>query len=473
MKKKILNTIRLFLPLLIHLNSFSQVTVLDRETKQSISYVTLQPIGQVHKIISDVNGIFQYPETFNASDTLLFSCTGYKPATIPFQALQSISVIELEPVVQNLAEVHVAAQQRNDQTKKLGVTKTERVAQLYSYTGKNGEEKAVWIPNPYSSSGFLKKVHIYLTDSGFPDAAIRIHIYACNPLEKKPGQELTQSNRIVSGTSGNEWVSVDVSQDHIQVGENGCFISIEWFDSPKAKNYSDTFVLKEANNQDVIKIQSGNGAVLGSVAEPYRLSKNKLWYRNKSNEWVCWSLTDESRFNIKDTINNNYIRVINENNLYYHIPGIYADVSFNKKKLSPAFEAPKKRPLNKIERVKEDAFNYPQATVQELFHSLIKGFEQNNIVYVLKFLCVYKEHESEAIAEEVYKHLETDGMLMTETEKRQVIEHLTEIIRSIDVSELVKVGAHQFELRSDNWRYNLVVENGKWKINPYSYRIIE
>lgn len=384
-----------------------------------------------------------------------------------------VQTVDLDPVAKNLEEVNIAASQKYYSDKKLGVTKKNALVGLDNYTGKTGEEKAVWIPNPYSVSGFLKRVHIYLTDTGFPDAAVRIHIYECSTLEKKPGRELMQSNHIVSGTSGNEWVSVDISQDRIQVGENGCFIGIEWFDSPKAKNYSDTIVLKGVNKQDVLHVQSGNGAVLGSVSEPYRLSKNKVWYRNKFNEWICWSLTDESRFNQKDTISNNNILLLNENNLYYQIPSIYIDVSFNKKKLPPAFDAPKKQSLNKIERVKEDTFKYPQATVRELFHSLINAFEHNDVVYVLKFLCVYKENELEAITEEANQHLETKGILMTETERRQVIKHLTEMIHSMDKSELVKVGPHQFELRSGNWNYNLIVENGKWKINPYSYRIID
>lgn len=465
----------LFLLLLVSSGSYSQLKVIDSETKQAIPYIHIDNINLKKRVTANFNGEFYFEEHHNIHDTLKFSCIGYEEKYILLKDVFTYSVIELHPDSRNLSEVQIISQKGNYQSEKLGITQKPKTRFFdFNIRGKNREEKAVWIPNTYSVSGFLKSVNIYVTDLGYPDAHFRIHVYECSSLEKRPGKELTQSNIIASGTTGNEWVTVDLTQEHILIGENGCFIGIEWFDSPASKHFSDTIVYK-GNRVDrkYTRIRSGHGVVIGSRDEAYLHSKNKIWHKNITGEWVSWSIADESKFNQRDTLGNGYVRILNENNLFYQVPCINIDVSFSKEKITTVYQAPKRRKLNKIERVKEDNFRYPQSNVSELFSSLIKAFENDDIIYILRFLCVYKDNEVERIVDDITNNIEALGVTMPENEKQLVIKHLKEVKDDLNQNALIQTDSHRFKLKANNLEYNLTVKDGKWKINPYSYRIFE
>ena len=60
-------------------------------------------------------------------------------------------VVELTPSTQNLSEVIVTAKKTKYQLRKIGITKKPKKTRFADYvgTGKNGEQKALWIPNDY------------------------------------------------------------------------------------------------------------------------------------------------------------------------------------------------------------------------------------------------------------------------------------------------------------------------------------
>jgi hypothetical protein len=312
----------------------------------------------------------------------MFSCIGYESKSFSLSSLQPSTKIALLPHSQQLAEVKVATKKRKYKLKRLGISKKPKTKFFdYNVTAQNGTIRAIYIPNVHSTTGILKAANVFITDNGFPDAHFRLHIYSVSPLEIKPDKELTSTNIIASGLNGNEWVQIDLKDQRILVPENGCFVGIEWFDHPKSTYFLDTIkndgmamVNGKFKDTTFIHLRSGNGMVLGSRSEAYKFAKNKLWYKTHfSKDWVNWcsSTTNENNFNIPDTLPSGVIFQHNENNTFYKVPCINIQVSFPKEKIKLEFDDPKKRKLNRVERVKEDNYNYPQASVLELFNSLI------------------------------------------------------------------------------------------------------
>lgn len=453
-----------------------QNQIIDAESKLPVSYAHVKSTNESKGVISDFNGFFVLDSSFRQLDSVIISCIGYTKETFLVRDIVEKKVIELTPSAQHLSEVIVAAKKAKYQLRNLGVAKKPNKTRFPDYAGtaKNGEEKALWIPNDYSIQGYLKNINVYVSDLGYPDAHFRIHVYACNPFETKPDQELTTSNIIASASVGNEWVSIDMSSEHIQVGENGCFIGIEWFDSPKSKFHTDTinsegytWVGDEKKDTVFSRIRSGNGAVLGAINQKYRISKNKHWNRT-SEGWKSYNFS-ESIMYTTDTLPDGSTYFRTPDNHYQAVLCINIDVSFSKNKIDQIYDEPKNRKLNKLENIREDQFNYPQNNIQELFSSLIKAFESDDIIYALKYLCVYKEDQLDEILAVITD--EENENYIPDEEKAKIVNYLKEIQLKLDSAVLTKIDDKHFELLVDNEKYNLVIDNGLWKINPYSYRI--
>lgn len=463
----------------LSLTLISQTRVIDSKSGKPISYAHIKLKNGVKGVIADFNGYFSLDNNFTKKDTIVVSCIGYQAKQLLVRNIDSETKIKLEASQQNIKEVTITAKKTKFKTKTLGVTNKPNKDQTLNYMGAamNGVERAVWIPNEYSVQGKLEFINIYVTDLGFPDAHFRVHVYDCDPLEVKPGDELTNSNIIASGREGNLWVNVDMREEKIRIGENGCFIGIEWFDSPKSKYHNDTIYMKgdvKRNNEwkdTVYTLQrKGNGAVLGGVFKPYRFTKNKVWQKQNFS-WVKFGYNPpDSHFYKSHTLRNGDVIFRTPDNINSEILSINIDVAIPKGKAELAFDSPKRRKLNRIEKEKQDLFKYPQSSISELFSSLIKAFENNQIIYVLKFLCVYQEDE----LEEILADLNTDGQnLIKEDERIQISEHLKKVYSKLDRSQLNKIDKKHFRLTVDDEKYNLIIDEGLWKISPYSYKIYQ
>ena len=256
--------------------AFSQFQIIDAESKLGIPYTHVKILNQSKGIITNYYGVFELDSTFKSQDSIQISCIGYEERKVSVGKVWEIKRIELKPKTNNLNEVIVSADKIKYQTKKLGITRKSRNS-VYGFkpiiTSKHGEEKGVWIPNEYSQLGYLKSVNVYVTKTGYPNAHFRVRVYDCDPLETKPGKELTNLNIVASGKNGNEWVKVNLVKENIKISENGCFIGIEWFDSPEAKHFSDTVMYWGSDNKQQAHVQSGNGMSLGYVYQKYKYAK--------------------------------------------------------------------------------------------------------------------------------------------------------------------------------------------------------
>ena len=458
---------------LIAYSDLSQIQIIDAKLKEPVSYAHIQSVDGTKVLFSDYYGFFTLASSFQGADSILISCIGYEQKTSLVSDILKEKVIELDPSTEHLSELIVKAKKTKSRMRTLGITKKPKEKTLSDHIGrgKNGEERALWIPNEYSVPGYLKNINVYVLDAAYPDAHFRVHVYDCDPLETKPTEELTKSNIIASATKGNEWVSIDMTKEQIQLGENGCFIGIEWFDSPKSKFYRDTVFLKgyDSDGQDTVyaRVSQGNGAVLGGVFEKFRYARNKLWKR-ESDTWKSRNLP-QSLMYTSDTLPNGSVFHRTPDNQYLGLMCINIDVSFPKGKIDLSFREPKKRKLNKLEKVKQDVFKYPQSTIQELFSSLIEAFEQQDIIYVLKYLCVYEKNQLGQMLN--YLDKEEYEEFISPEDYDSIIKYLKDLQSRLDSASVDKMDNKHFKLILKDEHYNLVVEDGLWKINPYSYRI--
>ena len=448
--------------------------IIDAETKRPIPFVQIHITGQTKGFITNYEGELPLDSSFETSDTCRVYCIGYQEKRLLGQTLIETGIIELTQRVQELTEVLVSAKKTNYKTTKLGVrSKPKTMFTDHYMTGESGEIKAVWIPNEKSISGFINSVNVYVTDYGFPQAYFRLHIYRCNPIDIKPGKELTEQNIVVNGTTGNEWIHIDLDHLDLSIPENGFFVGVEWFSVSTETEFLDTIVYDGSRRGEITysKVYKGNGCVLGTIHEPYKQSKNKVWRKGKDGAWQLAFVQDESRFYVTDTLQNGLIYEMTEHNLYFPVPCIYAEVKYIKEKNDADFTDPKRRKLNKIEKTKENLFLYPQSSVDDLFSSIIKAIENDNLVYILKYLCVFKEDQLASVLEDLESRDKNE--LIDSKEKAEILSELKSMRESIDENNLEELEDSTYKLSIKEYTYYLTLNKGKWKINPYTYQIVK
>lgn len=278
------------------------------------------------------------------------------------------------------------------------------------------------------------------------------------------------------GDSSCEWVTIDFTDQYIRIPENGCFIGIEWFNSPKAVYFSDTLRCKGKSkvsgtwrDTTCTQVRAGNGMAIGGVMEKYIFAKNKNWFRNFysqiTDEWLHYAF-DESKFGVPNTSINGYVHVYYPNRFYYTVPSINIDVAFPKDKVKPEFEKPKNRHLNKLENVKEDRIKYPQSSVKELFASCQKAFENDDAIYLLKYLCVYKDDDLQVFLDVLNSNVEETGEILPLEDRERAIGYMKDINDELDTAEIKNIDPGTFEIKFREEAYILTVVDGLWRINP-------
>lgn len=462
---------------------YSQCKVISSTTKEPIAFAQIKALHQSKGSLANIKGEFQLDTNLQSADTLLVSCIGFERKLVPSSSLSPNSIIELKPKSEELHTVDVSAKKVKYTNKTLGVTKRPRSKNFNISTAQNGAERATWMPNKYSIPGYLKTINIFISDKGYPDAPFRVHVYACSNLETRPAEELTKSNIIASASEGNKWLSINMSNQYIRIPENGCFIGIEWFDSPKSVYFEDTLRLKGQSYDNgkwrdttYAQIRSGNGMAIGTVSERYIAARNKIWFRGfynqKSNDWDQFK-TDESKFGVPDTLPNGYVITVAAKNHYYSVSAINIDVAFPKNKIKPEFDKPKMRKLNKLEKVKEDRIKYPQSSIKELFASCQKTFENNDIIYLLSNLCVYKDDELQEVLNILHDNLEyTEELLPSENRERAIL-YLKELNAELETAEIKKLEPGKFEIIFKQNAYTVTVDDGLWRLHPFENRVID
>jgi hypothetical protein len=470
----------LFVFLTVYGYQFSQIQVVDSLSSEPVPFTHIRIVKNNKNVISNHNGYFFLDSLRFNNDSLIISSIGFETKKIAVKNLHSSSKIPLIPKQQQLEEVDVVQKKGKYKLKKLGVTKKPRkLFPQYGITSQNGTIQAVHIPNNYSAPGVLKYVNVYITDNGYPDAYFRIHVYDVSLIEIKPDKELTSSNIVKSGTKGNEWVRFDLIDERITIGENGCFIGIEWFENTDSKRYQDTLIYKTTvingdyhNDTLVTEVKSGNGLVLGARYELYQNAEHKIWYKLPfEGEWLKWGVYQAKyQHELHDSLIPYFMQQADKPNHSFLVPCINIIASFPKGKAELNYIEPQNQKINQFESIDEDISMYPQSSVVELFNSLSAAFENDDIIYAMKYLCVYSNDELETLITVLEDNQIRTGNYFSKTDKNQIIKHFNEILENLSVDSLTKIDAQHFELKVNNKSSNLFIIDGKWKLQPLTFK---
>lgn len=456
---------------------------LDSITKLPISFVKVSIPDKDVFVLSNSKGEIQLDTLWNQTDKLLVFCYGYKPQYITSKTEKSVF---LSPHYKQLKQITITAKKHRYGRTKLGETDHPSPREVKSHhgnyilTGKSGELRSVWIPNEKSLKGYIENVNVFILAMGQPTAYFRLHFYECSKLKLEPGKEITSQNIIAKGTTGNEWVSVDVSELHIPLFENGIFVGLEWFENEINTSFTDTltFKINYVHRGQVLenRVFIGSGCVLGAQPRPYRVSKHLNW-RYRNNKWYDETLSygDETTFDdknlevgkrhvLRDASSNKNFYLPSPDRTYFQVPCINVDVKYMKQKNTSEYDDAKKRKLNRIEKVKEDNFMYPQSTVEELISSIIKAGEKNELIYLFKYLFVYKENE---FSDFLSFAKESNGKL-TQEGQNNLVEYVKNILHNLTENSIIHLEGNDYELHINDEIISLTHEKGKWKINPYT-----
>ncbi|WP_107039890.1 carboxypeptidase-like regulatory domain-containing protein [Brumimicrobium mesophilum] len=475
-----LKLLTLFIFLIIHGYHLAQIQVVDSLSSEPVPFTHIRAVKNNKYVISNHDGYFFLDSLRFNNDSLIISSIGFATKKIAVKNLHSSSKIPLIPKQQQLEEVAVVQKKGKYKLKKLGVTKKPRkLFPQYGITSQNGTIQAVHIPNIYSAPGVLKYVNVYITDNGYPDGYFRIHVYDVSLIEIKPDKELTSSNIVKSGTKGNEWVKFDLIEERITIGENGCFIGIEWFENTDSKRYQDTLIYKTTvingdyqNDTLVTEVKSGDGVVLGARYELYQNAKNKIWYKLPFDaEWLKWGVfMAKYQHELHDSLIPYFLQQVDSTDHSFLVPCINITASFSKGKAELNYIEPQNQKLDQFESIDEDISMYPQSSVVELFNSLIAAFENDDIIYAMKYLCVYRNDELESMINSLEDNHIRTGNYFSETDKNQIIKHFNEILENMSVDSITKIDAQHFELKVNNNSSNLFIVEGKWKLQPVTFK---
>jgi hypothetical protein len=276
--------IRLFVALcLMSFSSFAQQKtflgrVIDKESKEGVPYCVVKVKDRNEGVYTDENGRFAFTANRDSEQLFIFYCMGYGRQEIAGSQFGTDSlIIALQKEVSALKEVVIKDVSWKGRSGYIGKKKSKHTGDCYQTYG---EEIAVYLKRDKRKTGILKEVSVYITDEGAPDSKFRIHIYGKDSVTNLPAQELTDSNLIVHGTTGNEWVKVDFSNKRIPV-KDGVFISVEWI----AGHGNTDSTLQSAKHAEVRNL---NGQVLGLTRNSWKGkgSVKYVYHKNPfSNDW--------------------------------------------------------------------------------------------------------------------------------------------------------------------------------------------
>jgi len=224
--------------------------------RPSIFYITLlcfcggTLVAQQHKVVGVVTDAFHNPVPFcvvkvlhadvstycneyggftiaaHPGDKLLFHCVGFEDQTVVAQ--NDSVVVRLNVQTVNMDDVAITAKKGKGYKNRIGTLGKKRLKPYSIFTGEIGTETAIFLKADSSKNGYIMEVCFYILKEGIPDSRFRVHVYDIDTYYL-PGKDLTDSNVIVHGNAGNEWVKVDLSARSIPVGR-GVFVSMEWIE---------------------------------------------------------------------------------------------------------------------------------------------------------------------------------------------------------------------------------------------------
>ena len=436
----------------------TSVSVIDSETYEPLAFVRLK--GPSHQFYTNLDGE-TYLDSLSIGDTLVVECIGYHRKWVPFSP--DLKEIKLDPELKMLKSLQVQASAVSYRKKTIGPEGARTTSMLGYLLPDTNTIAALWFHNDKGYNGFVKTIRLEIRDKGIPTAPFKVHLYECDPLDGRPGARLTQVD-IRHKANGPGWTEINVEHLNIPIPVNGFFVGIQHIKVPEDQ-------LPPLETRQVITFLKDtlelNGIVPITRSEVYRTSRNRLWKYLAGSDWRNGHGNTDKSIGTERRLPNGKKFILTENNLYLVVPSMQVEIKYNKSKGKSEYRKGRKRKLNKIDRHKQDLIKYPQSSVKELFTSVRTAFENDDWVYVLKYLCVYKEDE----LNEILENPELQDYFHGE-EKQKLIENIDELIQGLDQAFMRQEDHWTYILTVDGVDYHLVQRKGLWSVNPYGYRVV-
>lgn len=212
-----------------------QGSVTDLQTGQPISSATISIAAKRLLFPTDSAGRFNINNKDLAkSDSVAFSCIGYKTVKLLIGEVTKDTIIKLTPQVNMLGEVKVGT------AEPVYITVGSKVrSSSLSVSQHVGEDKATFMEGSKNVKGIIHSVGFYLSNGhkglkgGDVTAPFRIRLFQVDSTGK-PGREITNDIIITSAKKDDAWFDFDISSYQIHNPDNGFFavfslLSIDYY----------------------------------------------------------------------------------------------------------------------------------------------------------------------------------------------------------------------------------------------------
>ncbi|NDV64029.1 carboxypeptidase-like regulatory domain-containing protein [Bacteroides sp. 224] len=204
-------------------------SIYDEQTRQPISYATLQIKEKSKGVVTDHRGFFELTLTgTELADSLTASHLGYERRTFLAETLfeESELIINLKEKPVSIAPVVIAGKKSRHKHQSLG--NRGRLTGGSIYLDTHGQQIALYIDNKKQVNGYIRKVSYYLSDKGNVEAPFRVRVLEKDTLHQSPGKDLLPEILVVQPPQDTDgWFDVDLSEYRINVPSDGFFVAMQ------------------------------------------------------------------------------------------------------------------------------------------------------------------------------------------------------------------------------------------------------
>jgi len=198
-------------------------TVRSIDSKESIAFANIVPVGRQGGTYSDENGAFEIIVTDR--DSLSFSSVGYKRITLSVADIKKLNGhIHLHPETILLEGTTITAKKGRvkTETKKFGYLKANWRHTISSAVP--GSQFAVFVKNDSRREGLIE----FLLLGIVADKKSRIRVRLYEPIRNGVGNEITKQNIFADVTGNHKALKIDISKHQIPFPEKGIVVAVEF-----------------------------------------------------------------------------------------------------------------------------------------------------------------------------------------------------------------------------------------------------
>jgi len=204
--------------------------VYDKETGVPLSSVNVWVKGKLIGTITDENGYFSMSKA-SITDSISFSSLGYNAKVVTYQ---KELIIQLEPDIEQLDEVTIIRSKKKRFETFKTFKKPNRTSGFYN---QSAYLTARYIPRSTSKleTSFVHTLYFTTVNYASQDAVYGVYLLEATKEEKPTNQDLSDVYRIISPGSRISEQKIDLSNEYIQVPEQGFFVVVERYNLPENK----------------------------------------------------------------------------------------------------------------------------------------------------------------------------------------------------------------------------------------------